>query len=481
MSLEGLHVENFIKGGFTSNHSTSIILPISSTAVILNDGSLNDIAGDGAYLNPLVLPQAVRMKISVQNSSLQVGQNGDWGFWSVCIDDISISGFDGIKTRFWAEDTYPVTVSQYNPLKNTEYEPDFGNGGTNISTLQAEPYDVPGDYWPSSQQAGAITENVYDGYGQLTGSININGKVKRPYKMFTENNTLENGDQNINDYITEYGASFNTDIETGDWNYIGDLIPSSNAEVLTWQSDFVQVQTDEGLFGYQLLEQIEGSFYSPTTGRTYVDPSQAANKMWHPAVRKVLMFDTLGQQDNSGYLPGAGIQNNEIDVFIIFKDLQQLQSTSTGLGSGNAFNSRNLHPSNGFFDPQRGITILETFDNYDGSPVGLVNVDFDGVPKWNRVATHPPNNDDETTGVNDDGILSGEGVSGTNVGVTVETGGEEDEGTGDGTTTTTSAPNTGTFSNATGGPAGPVSDEYGGESEDAFSALSVLLGLGGSN
>ena len=78
MSLQGLHIENFFTDGFTS---------ASSTTLYNNDGTPN------ANLSR----RAVRLKISVQNDIEPF--EGDDGYWSICTNDLTISGFEGISTK----------------------------------------------------------------------------------------------------------------------------------------------------------------------------------------------------------------------------------------------------------------------------------------------------------------------------------------------------------------------------------------------
>ena len=317
MPLTNLHVKNWFKDTFQNNHSTSLILPIeATTAYIQSNGELWTGAGSfGAYLNPALLARAVRMEIAPQNSDLQVGPNGDWGYWTVCTRDITISGAPGIYQRTWGTDQYPgPRLSTANPLINTEYEPDMttqipgegwgSSGGTMISSLSTvrDPYDIPGGVAPSSMMSGPIYAD--DG-------TQINGDAYREYNLVTEDNAMNFGHQSLQGYIEEYGGT-----NQGSVTEIDGLIASDDAEILTMGS-WVTIDGN----AWQQVSEATGSWYSNTTGLTYMDVTESAPTLWNPLVKTVLMFDTEGTQGTGDSI--RGLQYNKIDVFVILKDKQQ--------------------------------------------------------------------------------------------------------------------------------------------------------------
>ena len=402
MPLTNLHVKNWFKDEFTNNSSTSLILPVTAgNAFISSSGQLVQNGDTQSYLNPNVLARAVKLEISVQNGEYQEGENGDWGYYSVCIRDISISGYSGALNKTWATNTYPQNVSQGNPLYHTEYQPGIGQGmllyGSAISTLNDTPYDVPGGWMGSSYELGY----QYDNDGNV-----LNGTANRSYKVFTQAQTELYGDQSLQDYITEYGGTNNA---TGE---IEGLVPQGDAEVLTWEA--TDGITIDG-YWYQQIETAQGEWFNPETNVVYVDQAQSSTNQWNPVVEKVIMFDTIGFE----YVPGAGpqgLQNNTIDVFVIFKDVQ-----AAGYLNFDTIN-------NVVTNPTYGITINTSLADggaWYETGNGVVHIDFDGVPKWTRVLNHPP--EDDNTGDTNVGDTGNTTFNDTNVDVVVDENSEDND------------------------------------------------------
>jgi len=388
MPLTNLHIKNWFKDEFTINSSTSLILPVTASNAYINaSGNLIQGGDVESYLNPDILARAVKLEISVQENELQEGEGGDWGYYSVGIYDISISGYDGVLGRTWATQLYPQYIHPANPLYRTEYQPDFmGNGGNNVSTLDNFPYEVPGGFVSSTTQIGY----VYDDDGNV-----LNGTTNNWYKIFTQEQTVLYGDQSLQDYVTEYGGTNNA---TGE---IAGLVPQGDAEILTWES--TGGITIDGYY-YQQIETAEGEWFNPDTNVTYVDQLQSAASQWNPVVEKILMFDTIGSE----YVAGQGMrgmQNNKIDVFVIFKDVQAMGYLN--------FDTLN----NVFTSPQYGITINSSLADggaWYETGAGVVHIDFDGVAQWTRVSSHPPedtNTDTETNVGDTDTTYAGEGTA----------------------------------------------------------------------
>ena len=142
----------------------------------------------------------------------------------------------------------------------------------------------------------------------MLGDLQVNGSAVRPYKVFTEQATINGGVQSLAAFNYEYGGANNID------GSVEGLIPSEGAEIIAWETYGVTVDNN----WYQQIEEATGSWYSPETGLTYVNPAESAAMLWNPAIKKIIMFDTLGIDDWFG----TGLQNNKIEVFVLLKDIQ---------------------------------------------------------------------------------------------------------------------------------------------------------------
>lgn len=315
MPLTFTQITQYQKSGFNSNHTTSL------TPVEIN----GFVYSTAFYPNTNTLPNATLFKISPNGPSnivdIQLTQSplnlnqGDEGAWTICTDDLSISGYKGVYASDWRYgNTGTLCTKITNPLYRTNLDPNALNYGPNWpeygasttgyccnsfnNNILRDPLSAP-----SSVEQFAPTPFQ----SQISDNLPLSNATNTHYKRFLKSETINNGDQ-FDD--GSQGVAFSNNIQ--------------------WFED------ENG--------ELTGRGYSPDDGRYYVlDETQSAANKWDSRVKEVVMFNSLPMVVLQGEIPGANIPvgqdhvgtfDNEVFVATILEPGVSIYDVNSPSGNG---------------------------------------------------------------------------------------------------------------------------------------------------
>ena len=329
MPLNYLMIKNFSRVGYTPQHTTELY------------------QADGSTINELMLPRAARLQIELMpNLPTELDGYGT-GYYSICTQDLTISGYAGGNGLYWAGFSAPPTIDATNPLYLT-------------------PYIVPESYGvlPGYPYVGDMPEYDYrPPTGLYGGPMNL-AFANDPFKWFSEEQVKIEGHQDIAAYIDANGTNNLAPYSPGAWDWDNAMNFGNYMNTVT---------------GYPEV-------WIDNLGTLYIDPEHTARKMWTPAVHRVIMFDTVGTETVYDPVLNAykqvGLQGNKVDIFVVLKDSTHQdydEDSETYFVLGTHTSSTSGVTIDGLLNSD-GISLFDA-EGYEQG-VGIIPVDLDGGPSF---------------------------------------------------------------------------------------------------